>query len=218
MNAKRNRFGMMRQFIYNLFWVATFYGSKLLLYRMRVTGREYIPSSGPYIIASNHIGHLDPYILGIIFPKNMCYMTNSGQYKMPVWGATLKLIETIEGSGFKAMRLALKRLSQKRIVVFFPEGERVKSPFIKNGMPGAAAAALWAKVPVVPVRITGTDEALNVRTLSLKMGAMITVSIGKPIIFDDTYYNGGVARNAPRATKVIIEAINDLASVPPPHP
>ncbi|HPM42647.1 MAG TPA: lysophospholipid acyltransferase family protein [Candidatus Omnitrophota bacterium] len=202
---------MLRRAVYDLFWVATFFGSKILFFRVDVKGAHHIPQKGAYIVASNHVGHLDPYILGIIFPRHMCYMTNPGQFRIPIWGITLSFIETIEGSGFKAMRQALKRLSEGRIVVFFPEGERVKTGAMRVYKPGVGASALWTGAKVIPVRISGTGAALDVRTASLRPGSRITVSIGEPVTFDSFFYEGKVAHNAASATDIIVEKINALA-------
>lgn len=214
MKKKYNLPDALRRFVYNIFWVVTFFGSRILFFKIHVKGKHHIPGEGTYIVASNHIGHLDPYILGVVFPRHMCYMTNPGQFRIPLWGRTLSFIETIEGTGFQAMRKALRRLSEGRIVVFFPEGERTKSGLIERSRPGVGAAALWSKVRVVPVRISGTDTALNVRTASLRPGSSISVSIGEAIVFDGSYYNGKIADNAVKATDVIVKKINDLASGP----
>ncbi|MBP7055604.1 MAG: 1-acyl-sn-glycerol-3-phosphate acyltransferase [Candidatus Omnitrophica bacterium] len=203
--------GRLRFLVYNLLRLTTFFGSKALLFKVKVKGRHNIPKKDAYIIASNHVGHLDPYILGTIFPRHMCYMTNPGQFKMPLWGRTLAFIETIDAGGFSGMRIALKRLGEGRIVVFFPQGERVKNTIIESAKPGVGASALWTGLEVLPVRISGTDTALNIRTAVIRPGSIIEVIIGEPMKFDSLDYEGRISKSARKVTDVIVKKINSLA-------
>src|SRR5437764_9347981 len=45
-----------------------------IYFRMRRIGREYLPASGPVIVASNHRSFLDPFVIGTMARRPMFYM------------------------------------------------------------------------------------------------------------------------------------------------
>ena len=48
-----------------------------LFFRLRVTGRERIPLSDPVLVASNHLSHFDPPLIGSVFPRPLHYLTKA---------------------------------------------------------------------------------------------------------------------------------------------
>ncbi|MCS7181444.1 MAG: 1-acyl-sn-glycerol-3-phosphate acyltransferase, partial [bacterium] len=83
-----------------------------------------------------------------------------------------------------------------------PEGTRSKDGLIKEGKPGIGFLVSKSKVPVIPVRLKGTDKALplNSRFIRLKK---IKVIIGKPLYFEKESYE--------EISKKVMEEIRKLS-------
>ncbi|HZU61119.1 MAG TPA: lysophospholipid acyltransferase family protein, partial [Solirubrobacteraceae bacterium] len=50
-------------------------------FRMRRIGREYIPKTGPVIVAANHRSFLDPFVIGTMARRPMFYMAKKELFK-----------------------------------------------------------------------------------------------------------------------------------------
>lgn len=121
---------------------------------------------GPYLIAANHISHFDPPALGGFYARQVDFLamkdlfsTAFGNY----WFTTMGCIPVDrEGSETKAIREALKRLKEGRIMGIFPEaGLRTKEESVLAGVPlptGAAFIAQKANVAVRPCLVVGMDQ------------------------------------------------------------
>src|SRR5690606_37265063 len=85
-----------------------------------------------------------------------------------------------EEADVRAMRSALARLRNDQVVGLFPEGRRreAESPTELKG--GASYLALRAQVPVIPVRIEGTDRALPRKGRWIRP-AKVRIYFGEPI-------------------------------------
>lgn len=183
--------------------------TRLLFFNISITGRENIPQNGAYIIVSNHIGHLDPYLFTNIFSRQLYYMARPNALSLRLLGG-VDATDSIFTTGPAAVKEAIKRIMNGKILVFFPEGERNEYKHVIAPKAGAAYVALKTKARIVPVKITGTDKALNYRTCRFEFGAKIRVSIGEPISFDESYYSKPMKVSARDATKVIMRRIAEL--------
>ena len=82
-----------------------------------------------------------------------------------------------------ALKQAIAILKDGKPLVMFPEGTRSKDNKLRPSKPGVGFIAAKAGVPVVPVYIDGSLEALpgSLRTLRRHP---VSVYIGEPVIFD----------------------------------
>ncbi len=197
----------IRPFFYKLYQGLILSSFRILNFKITVTGKENIPESGPCVVASNHMGHIDPYLLTTIFPEEMTFMTGLNTFLRFIARAFVG--DCIPATGPAALAEASKRISAGKMVLFFPEGGRNETGSLE-AKPGAAFVALKNKVKVLPVRIAGTENAFNVRKLRVKFGAEISVYIGEPISFDESYYSAPLWDSAKEATKVIMQKISLL--------
>ncbi|MEM6883541.1 MAG: lysophospholipid acyltransferase family protein [Verrucomicrobiota bacterium] len=121
---------------------------------------------GPLLLVGNHISHFDPPALGICVRPLVDFMAMKDLFAAGWSNWLFTNIFAIpvdrEGSGTEALRIALQRLNQGRIVGVFPEGGlRTGDESILESVPlppGAALLSLKAECPVVPVLILGTDQ------------------------------------------------------------
>ena len=52
-----------------------------LLYKVTVKGTENIPDKGPVIICANHIGLLDPFLIGCHIYRKLSFMAKAELFK-----------------------------------------------------------------------------------------------------------------------------------------
>ncbi|MCK4632409.1 MAG: 1-acyl-sn-glycerol-3-phosphate acyltransferase, partial [candidate division Zixibacteria bacterium] len=80
--------------IYRLGWLAARLTSALI-FRSKVTGREFLPTAGGFILASNHISYYDPPLVGSYISRNMYYFGKRELFKQPIIGAILRKVNTL---------------------------------------------------------------------------------------------------------------------------
>ena len=171
-----------------IYWLA--YGLLRLLdlffFRAEVIGRENIPPQRSYIIASNHISYLDPFLLGLCSVRHFYFLAKESLFKTKISNFFFRSIGAFpvkrDTSDFGAMREALRRIKSGNPLVLFPEGTRGYSSRAKKPHPGIGFLAAKAGVPVVPVYISGSDKVLPEGAKRLYRHP-IKIMIGQPVTF-----------------------------------
>jgi 1-acyl-sn-glycerol-3-phosphate acyltransferase len=181
------------------------------LFRLRVQGRENVPESGGYVLASNHLSNFDPWPLGMpLWPQRwLRFMAKAELYW---WPATLVLNAAgafpvhRERADVEAVQTAVRLAQEGNVVVMFPEGTRRKKGLVKKhqarARSGAARIALDAGVPLVPAAIAGTDRLLTLGPLKVAFGA--------PVDVDDLLALGDTRRASQEATERLMARITEL--------
>lgn len=130
----------------------------------KVYGRQHIPSSGSFILASNHLSNLDPFLVGLAVQRRISYMAKDVLFKNKILAFLLKKVETFpvhrDGGDIKALRESLRRLKAGSPLLLFPTGTRMPSPGSADIKAGIGFLVTHIRVPVVPVRIIGSDHVL----------------------------------------------------------
>ena len=159
-----------------------------LLFRLEVRGREFIPRTGPFLLASNHLSYLDPPVLGVASPRVLHFMASASLFNHPGFGWLIRHLNAFplrrDEQDPASIRLALQHLRQGRVLVVFPEGGRSRTGQLGKARPGIGLLAAHAKVPVVPVCLSGTDQALP-RNARFIRPHKVSVHFGKPLFFTE---------------------------------
>ncbi len=148
-----------------------YYASKFLLwvffrlgFGLEVCGQEHIPKTGPFLLTSNHVSFLDPPVLGAACPRPIGFMARDtlfGNFWLRAFMRGVHVIPLKRGTGdLGAVREAMKRLSAGEVVAIFPEGGRQRSGQFGKVKRGVGLLAEAARVPIVPVVVQGTFQAL----------------------------------------------------------
>jgi len=157
--------------------------------RTHVLGRENPNRGGGFLLASNHISHFDPFLIGLQVGRKIDWMTMAEFFRPPALGFFLRSIDAFpaerDRADLKTIRAAIDRLKSGRIVGIFPEGGiRDGARSLLEGAPlrpGTATLAQIADVPVVPCVILGTDRFYCKKQWLPFRRTPVWIAFGKPI-------------------------------------
>jgi len=158
--------------------------------RLTVVGRENLPRDGAYVLAPTHRSNLDIPCAAAVSPRRLRYMGKDSLWKYRsagVFFSALGAFPVARGTAdLEALKRCVELLNSGEPLVLFPEGTRRSGPFVQDLFDGAAFVAVKAAVPIVPVAIAGTEEAMSRGKRSIGRGRCVMV-IGSPIretVFD----------------------------------
>jgi 1-acyl-sn-glycerol-3-phosphate acyltransferase len=162
--------------------------SGVIIYRLKRTGMENIPSEGTVLLVANHQSHLDPPLIGSCSRRRMNYMARSNLFKFAPFGWYISSIDAypidLDGSRLSGIRETLRRLKRKEMVLVFPEGARTFDGEMGEFKPGFVALAIRSKATILPVAIEGAFDAWP-RTKRFPWFGRIQVHFGEPIPPED---------------------------------
>jgi 1-acyl-sn-glycerol-3-phosphate acyltransferase len=124
----------------------------------------------PYVAVSNHFSQADPPIIARV-PWEMKWVAKKALFDLPVAGWLLKLSGDIcvdrsdKQSRAQVLDTASVYLQRACSVMFFPEGTRSRDGRVQRFSDGAFRLAIKEGVPVLPIAIDGTHEALPKNTI-----------------------------------------------------
>lgn len=155
------------------------------VWRVRVIGREHLPTTGAYVVAPTHRSMFDIPFVGGLTSRRVRFMGKAELFRIPVLGATFRALGGFpverDGSDRKPLRDSLDILAAGEPLAVYPEGTRQHGPKIQPLQPGAAYLAVKGQVPVVPVAIAGSEEILRSHGRRVPALGKVVVVIGEPI-------------------------------------
>ena len=135
------------------------------LFKTRFEGEERVPTSGPVIIAGNHLSYMDPLMICMVEPRSrpVHFMAKIELFGHgPFFNWLLRSLHAFPirrgAADREAISTATDILKRGGIVGIFPEGTRIRGDKVSAGEEGAAFIAMRADAPIVPVGICGTDR------------------------------------------------------------
>ena len=156
-----------------------------LLWGTRIEGTVQVSSGQGAIIVANHRSSIDPSFVQICVRRVVYWMVAREYCEAPIIGGLLRAFQVIPvgrgGIDTAATKLAIRRAQEGGLVGMFPEGRiNETEQLLLPGRPGAALVALRARVPIIPVFITGSPYD-GTPVGPLFMPAKVRVKIGKAI-------------------------------------
>ena len=188
-----------------------------ILGRPKVEGLEYVPQSGPVILASNHLAVMDSFYLPLVVRRRITFLAKSEYFTgtglkgwLSRWFFTAVGQVPIDRSNADTAQAALdtadRVLREGKLLGMYPEGTRSPDGRLYKGKTGLARLALETGVPVIPVAMIGTNVVNPPGTTMLRFGR-VTVRFGKPMDFSRF---DGLAGNRFIERAVIDEVIYEL--------
>ena len=152
---------------------------------LRTSGTDNLPA-GPLILAPNHASYLDPPATGCGLFRVTYYLARHTLFKPPIASWLLPSIGSIpvnqNSPGPSSLKNIFEVFKNKGTLVLFPEGQRTFDGNLRKAEPGIGMIAARANVPVVPVHIIGSREAMP-RNGRWHPFRPIRVVYGKPMRF-----------------------------------
>ena len=184
---------------------------KAMGWKVHIRGAEHIPTSGPAVLASNHVGYLDFVVVGYgarDAGRLVRFAAKKEVFDHPVAGPLMRGMKHLpvdrDGDVNAIMEEAHRRLQRGQLVGMFPEGTISRSFMPAQAKTGTARMAMRAGVPLVPTAVWGCQRITTKAVKrNLERGIEVRVGFGPPVDYD--------ADEDPRdVTKRLMEAITDL--------
>ena len=156
----------------------------LLLFRYRVEGADNIPKKGKVILAGNHTGHLDPFIIQMATNRQLWFVTGPAAFKVPIVRHLLKYYNVLPlkfGKGLEAIESANQKLNAGEAVIIFPEGKFTLDGELCKFNRGVGLMAKATNSPIIPFAIKGGFETWGRGRILPKLFNEIVIQFGQPI-------------------------------------
>jgi len=149
---------------------------------------------GGFILASNHISHFDPPIVGAWYARYVDWMAMEELFRSKFSAMLMRGLCAFpvrrDGTDRGAVREALARLAIGRTVGLFPEGGiRAGPQSILEGAPmwpGVCALSVLSGKPIVPCVILGTDRLYHPGNWLPFRRVPIWIGVGDPLFPEET--------------------------------
>lgn len=157
---------------------------------VRIEGRERLKEDTPTVLVANHLSLLDILVLFRLH-THYKWVSKVENFRVPVIGWNMSLCDYIPlrrgeaASVRKMMRHCDDALANGSSILMFPEGTRSATGRLRRFRQGAFEIALRNRVPIQPIVIRGTSEALPKQGFILQGRHPISVEVLDPISPED---------------------------------
>jgi len=159
------------------------------VFRLRVEGAEHLPEDGPFVVAPNHVSYLDAFAVAAALDYRRLRQTYWAGWVGAAFGNPLnrlvsRLAQTVpvdpDRAVFSSLAFGAAVLERGNNLIWFPEGQRSPTGELQRFKPGIGMLLGRFRVPVVPVAIHGTREAMPPGK-ALPHPKKVTVEFGRPL-------------------------------------
>jgi len=154
--------------------------------RVSLVHGERLHGMQPCVYVANHSSWLDPLAVADVLPDSVRFTPKIELMRVPLFGDALRagkhpaIDRHNRASAVAAYEQAAAMIQEGISAIVFPEGTRSHDGNLQEFKKGPFVLAIVAQVPVVPLWIAGTREALPRGTLRLRPGP-IEVRVGPSI-------------------------------------
>ena len=158
-------------------------------FRLKIEGENPIKPDKPCLITPNHRSYLDPMALAAALDnQTLLHLRWAGWAKIMLDNPFMRFIARcarvlpVEPRGGAASSLAFGALALKQgePLIWFPEGRRSRTGKLQRFQPGVGMLAEHFDVPIIPVYIEGTYEALPPGERNIRRHP-VSIRFGKPL-------------------------------------
>ncbi|HEY7351182.1 MAG TPA: lysophospholipid acyltransferase family protein [Terriglobales bacterium] len=154
--------------------------------RVQMVGLQLLDRSRTYVFMSNHVSNIDPPLLIPRIPRRTSVMVKQELFKFPILGRAMRMGELVpvdrgnRDAGIAAVRAAAEVVKHGIHMTIYVEGHRSWDGKLLPFKKGPFYLAEECNVPVVPVTIAGTHEAMPKGRFSIQPGP-VTITFHQPI-------------------------------------
>jgi len=181
-------------------------------------GRKKVKKGRIYMVVSNHQSQLDILVaFRLFFPFK--WVSKAEVFKLPFigWNMVLnryiKLKRGDKESVTQMMADCEKTISKGSSVYFFPEGTRSYTGIVKEFKLGAFILAQKMKIPILPVVINGSKNALPKHSLNFHGKHRISIEVLDELPYE-SFAQLSVEETARKVRKIIIEHVDEHRKTP----
>jgi len=196
----------------------------MLLFRPKVTGLRHVPTTGPVIIASNHLSFSDSIFMPLVVPRKVTFLAKSEYFTSPGIKGFIKKLTFIalgqvpvDRSGGKrseaALITGLRVLKEGSCIGIYPEGTRSPDGRLYKGRTGIARMAIESGAAVVPVAMFNTAEIQPTGQVVPKV-RRVEMIFAEPMYFTGDSTDPAVLREATNKIMDVIAAMSGQIYVP----
>lgn len=154
-----------------------------LIALVEVRGLENVPQGTSFVIASNHLGFVDTFLVFYALNRwDLFVMIGEKWGEIPFFRWVGKYFNFVfidrHNPDHKAMRAILERMKAGQVLVIAPEGTRSRTGALIEAKPGVSYLAAKLGYPILPAAITGTPDRVILNHLLHFQRAPVTVTAG----------------------------------------
>ncbi len=197
-----------------------------LFYRISFIGSKNVPRSGPVIVMSNHLSHMDSIMLGMGMPvRPPFFMADEKLYHysgfVRFFSVMIRRLNTYpvrkRSKDRFPVEYSIKAVKDGNLMVYYPEGARNKNPKsgnLQSARIGAGWVAHETKATVVPAFLAGIEDMMPVSG-GFRIGRgpralRIEIIFGKPLNLRKYYQLPSGKETSQKITDEIMKAIDAL--------
>ena len=189
-----------------------------------VVGREHVPDT-PCLFICNHLSNADGFTLDrALRPRRVYFLAGIKLRDTVMTRLATEVVHTIflrpNSSDIEPLKRAVETLRAGHSVLVFPEGGRSRTGALLPAKPGAALIARRARVPIVPVGLTGTEHFMPIDDRDMGREqvrrAHIVIRLGPAFLMEELA--GELPPHAPDARQALADAMmRRVAALLPPE-
>jgi acyl-[acyl-carrier-protein]-phospholipid O-acyltransferase / long-chain-fatty-acid--[acyl-carrier-protein] ligase len=128
------------------------------IYRIRIVGQDHVPFRGPALLVSNHLSHVDGFLIGASVQRFVRFMVWRPFFEMPLFNPMLRFMHAIPVSASRhdvvaSLDKARAELQAGHIVCIFAEGAISRTGNMLPFKRGFERIVSGLDVPVIPVNL-----------------------------------------------------------------
>jgi 1-acyl-sn-glycerol-3-phosphate acyltransferase len=143
------------------------------VWSVHVVGRERVDPRRTYVMVANHLSLVDIFVLFRLW-VHYKWVSKAENFSIPFIGWNMRLNEYVplqRGDRESVLQMfdhCRRTLRSGSSIMMFPEGTRSKTGALKPFKPGAFELALELGLPVLPIVIQGSHEALPKKGFTIR--------------------------------------------------
>jgi len=155
-----------------------------LIADVKIIGLENIPTTGAFVISTNHLGFLDLPMLFYVIDRTYVFIPVAEKWEKSAilrWCAKYGNFIFIDryNPDIKALRKIIALMEKGNVLVIAPEGTRSLNAALAEGKLGASYLAAKLNRPILPAGLSGTEDKAVGDNLKHFRRSKIRISVGK---------------------------------------